>query len=237
LPEKKNPHANHRKRVRQEFLENGFNRSTPDHKIMEMLLFYSIPRIDTNEIAHNLVNHFGSVSKILDASPSELEKVDGIGENSAVLIKLVSEICKIYQADKIKPRMQFNSIDEFANILIKLHFNFTHEVFSVTSFDSKGCLIATDFITKGDVTSVNVTSRMVIENLIERKAVTAVICHNHPSGIAMPSAEDLEMTARVAKAMSHIGIPLLDHIIVVSDDFVSLRQSAQYIHLFNTHEQ
>jgi len=232
LSEKSNLHAHHRERLRKEFIENGFNRATPEHKLMELLLFYSIPRKDTNEIAHELVNHFGSISNILDATPEELAKVKGVGANSATLIKLVATICSAYITDKIKPGMQPDSIEDIGKMLIKLHFGFTKEVFSVTTLNSKGAIIATDFITEGDISSVGVTSRMVIENLIKRNAASAIICHNHPNGNAIPSDADVKMTERVAKAMAHINIDLLDHIIVISDDYVSLRQSAAYRHVF-----
>lgn len=228
----KNPHAKHRERVRNEFMSNNFNLATPEHKILEMLLFFSIPRIDTNEIAHALITRFGSLARVIDAKPEELKQVKGIGDNSATLIKLINTVCKVYTVQKFEKGHKPSTVDEVGERLQKIHFGFTNEIFAVTSFNSKGELIATDFITEGDVTSVGVTSRMVIEKLVERRAASAIISHNHPDGNAMPSDNDIAMTIRVAKAMAHINIPLVDHIIVVNDDHVSLRQSSQFRKIF-----
>lgn len=232
-----NPHARHRQRVREEFMANGFNDATPPHKVMEMLLFYSIPREDTNETAHALLDHFGSISAILDATPEELKRINGIGDNSATMLKLIAHICQRYQSDKFKKGYRHGSMDNLCKFLEKKHFGFTKEFFSVTSLNSRGEIIAFDMISKGDVTSVGITTRSVVEVVIERKAVAAVICHNHPSGNAMPSADDIKMTNRVAKALRHINIPLLDHVIVIDNDYVSLAQSEAFNKLFEKSAQ
>lgn len=228
----KNPHAKHRERVKTDFLNNNLNASSPEHKLIELLLFFSIPRIDTNEIAHDLLNHFGSITNILDAKPEDLKKVKGIGENSAILINLIKIFCQIYSTKKVNPGYKPQSIDEVGDLLEQLHFGMTKEYFAVTTFDNKGAIIATDFITQGDLTSVGVSSRMVVENVIEKRGASAIISHNHPSGMAMPSNADIDLTIRVAKALAHIGVPLLDHVIVIDGDHVSLSQSARFRQLF-----
>lgn len=227
-----NPHKEHRDRVRKEFLENGFNDATPPHKIIEMLLFYSIPRKDTNELAHALLNRFGSIAGILEATHEELMRVEGIGQNSATLLKLILPICRYYQNNKISQNTAPKTMDSLGEILIKKHFGFTKEVFAITTFNNKGHIIAFDILNSGDVSSVGISTRSVIEKIIERKAVSAVISHNHPNGNALPSVTDIEMTKRIVKALSHISVPLLDHIIVTEDDFVSLSQSQQFSSIF-----
>ena len=102
MPKNANPHEKHRQRVRKEFLENGFSDATPPHKILEMLLFYSIPRKDTNEIAHALLNRFGSISGVVDATPTELMSIDGIGESSVALIKLLIPIFRQYKSGTVE---------------------------------------------------------------------------------------------------------------------------------------
>lgn len=228
-----NPHKDHRDRVRKEFLQNGFSDFTPAHKIIEMLLFYSIPRKDTNELAHSLLDCFGSLSAMLEAPYEELMKVPGVGENTAALIKLILPICRMYQNDKNKNTNCFNSIDSIGEYLLKKYFGFSEEVFAITTFNSKGGIIAFDILNSGDVSSVGVTTRNVIETVIKRKAVTAVISHNHPNGNALPSKSDIEMTERLSKALSHISVKLLDHIIIADNDFVSLVQSQAYSYIFS----
>ncbi len=234
MPEKNNPHKEHRQRVRDEFLQNGFSVNTPPHKILEMLLFYSIPRKDTNEIAHGLLNRFGSISAVLEATPEELMRVNGIGENSAALIKLLLPIYRLYDSSKSVKTEQITSSDQICNIFLKKYRGYTEEVFSLLTLNSKGNVIAFDILGKGDVTSIGISTRSVLEKVIERKAVSAAICHNHPNGNALPSTADLETTRRIFLALSHIEVRLLDHIIVCDNDCVSLYQTPDYNYIFKT---
>lgn len=227
-----NCHAGHRKRVRDEFLEKGFSDATPAHKVIEMLLFYCIPRQDTNEIAHVLLDRFKTVSAILEASPEELMKVKGIGQNAAALIKLLLPIFRLYQNDKADNSKVPFTMDGICDFLIKKHFGFSNEVFAVTTFNSKGAMIAFDILNHGDVSSVGISTRSVIETVIKRKAVCAVISHNHPNGNALPSPEDIAMTHRINSALKHINVKLLDHVIIADNDCVSLAQSQAYYKIF-----
>lgn len=232
MPKKDNPHKEHRLRVRNEFLENGFSDSTPPHKILEMLLFYSIPRKDTNEIAHALLNRFGTVSDILEATPAELMTVDGIGENSAALLKLMLPIFRRYENSKSDRGKSFNSADEICEFLEKKYVGFSKEVFAVTTLDSRGRVIAFDILNQGDPSSVTITTRSVVEKVLERKAVCVVLSHNHPKGNALPSQADIETTVRLCSALSHINIRLLDHVVLCDDDYVSMAQSEQFQYIF-----
>ena len=223
-----NLHKDHRKRVRKEFLLNSFDIETPHHKILEMLLFYAIPRKDTNELAHILMKEFGSLSGVIDAAPAQLMKVKGMGESSVALIKLISPILRTYIAEK-KQIKKFNTFDELGELIQARHFAYNKEVFCVTSINAAGNIIAIDKICEGDIAVVGVPLRDVLETVITRKASAVVISHNHPTGSAVPSPKDLEATKMVAKALGNIGIKLLDHIIAVPNDYVSLAQSKQFV--------
>lgn len=223
-----NLHKDHRDRVRKEFLANGFDIDTPPHKILEMLLFYCIPRKDTNELAHKLLNEFGSLSAVFEASASQLMKVEGMGENSAALIKLITPILRVYLADK-KNKKDVHTFDELGEFIHARHFAYNKEVFCITTLDAAGSIIAFDKICEGDIAVVGVPLRDVLETVIGRKASAVIISHNHPTGSAVPSPKDLEATKTVAKALGNIGVKLLDHIIAVPDDYVSLAQSKQFI--------
>ncbi len=232
MPEKNNPHAKHRERVRQEFLQNGFSVNTPPHKILELLLFYSIPRKDTNEIAHALLNRFGSISAVLEATPEELMRVEGVGENSAALIKLLLPIYRLYDNSKAVQGKAIEDTDQLCDFLLQKYRGYTEEVFSLLTINSKGTVIAFDILAKGDISSIGISTRNVLEKILERKAVAAVICHNHPFGNALPSNEDIETTRRIFLALSHINVTLMDHIIICDDDCVSLYQTPKYNSLF-----
>ena len=227
-----NPHEKHRKRSKELFLADGFSENTPEHKILEMLLFYSIPRIDTNEIAHNLINRFGSIAKVIDAPAKELVKVKGIGENSAALIKLMSPIINRYINEKKKTLRGVRSMDEIFDFVLNKYITFTDEVFAITSFNAAGEILDFDVINSGDLTSVGFSMRKIIEIVIERKATAVVISHNHPHGNAVPSNEDIASTMKIKEVLEGIGVKLLDHIIIAEGDGVSLRQSQKYYSLF-----
>lgn len=228
----KNLHMGHRKRVREEFLEHGFSDATPAHKVIELLLFYGIPRQDTNEIAHALLDRFKTVSAMLEASPEELMKINGVGENAAALIKLILPLCRLYQTDKLSTGKMPCTMDTICEFVIKKHFGYSNEVFAITTLNSKGAIIAFDILNYGDVTSVGVSTRSIIETVIKRKAVCVVMSHNHPNGNALPSEDDIAMTQRINTALKHINVKLIDHVIIADDDCVSLAQSQAYYQIF-----
>jgi DNA repair protein RadC len=225
-------HKQHRERVRKEFLENGFSDSTSAHKFLELLLFYCIPRKDTNETAHLLLKEFGSLSGVLEAETSDLIKVKGIGENAAALIKLMLPLFRKYQSEKTAEKPKFTNMDDIFDFLIKKYIGYTSEVFMVTSFDNEGCMIACDKVSKGDTSSVGVPIRDIIQIVLKRNTSFVIISHNHTSGNALPSMADIEMTKILKTTLNQMGVKLLDHVIVVTDDCVSLFQSKEYKDIF-----
>lgn len=229
----KGVHDGHRKRLKEEFLANGFDENTPPHKIMEMLLFYSIPRKDTNEIAHDLVNRFGgSVSGVLDAPIEELIKVNGVSRHTASLIKLMIPIIRCYVTEKNEKKINYSNIDDVCDYLVSRYISYTKEVFSVVSFSGSGRKLGFDILGEGNVSQVNISVREVVETALKRRAVCVIIAHNHPDGVAIPSEEDIAVTRNIQSALSHINIRLIDHIIIGGDDYVSLAQSRLYKDIF-----
>lgn len=225
-------HDGHRERVKQEFLKNGFNESTPPHKVIEMLLFYSIPRKDTNDLAHLLVNRFGSISGILDAPVEQLTEIKGISLNTAVLIKLIISVARIYHSEKSKNSGGYTNFDDVCKYIVSRYFGYTKEMFSVTSFSGNGRILGFDILGEGNVSEVNVSTREIIETVLKRQAVCAIIAHNHPNGTAVPSDEDIAITKNIQIALSHINVKLLDHIVICGDDYVSMSQSRLYKKIF-----
>ncbi len=226
-------HEGHRDRVRNKFLANGgFPKGTPEHEMLELVLFYSIPRKDTNEIAHNLIKTFGSLSGVFKASAEELMSVKGISKNSAVLIKLIIELARQYNSDIKSVASTFSSTEEIGTYLLGRYAGVTEEVMTLLSLDGKGKIISYDEVLKGDISRVGVSTRKIIEILLRTKATSVIMVHNHPSGLALPSDADLSATATVKNALSHIGVTLLDHIIIAEGDFVSLAISEKFRDLF-----
>lgn len=219
-----NPHDGHRKRLRERFIKNGLD-NFEKHNILELLLFNSIPRQDTNEIAHRLIEEFGSFSGVFDAPVEELKKLDGIGENSAVLIKLIPAICKLYLDDKNIVGTLVRSTEESISFLLPKFIGETTELIYLLCLDNKSKVLGCPLLCRGDVTSVNFTPRKVIETAIKLGATSVILAHNHPRGLALPSNDDINTTNQLLDTLNRVNIRFLDHIIVAGDEAVSLADS------------
>ena len=226
-------HDKHRERVRDEFLANGFTLDTPPHKILEMLLFYSIPRIDTNELAHTLLNKFGSIEAVLDAKDEDLLAVKGIGKNTVTFFKLIKFTTNFYVNEKHKGIKRFSEYDDICQTIIDKYIGFTKEKIGVTSFGNSGEIVGFDFVAEGDINEVGIPIRKVVETIIKRNASSIIISHNHPNGYAAPSKPDVYFTRELREALELMNIKLIDHIIVSDNDFISLRSSKDYAYVFD----
>ena len=225
-------HSGHRKRVRKEFLLMGLNEATPPHKIIEYILFHSIPQKDTNEIAHELLERYGSISAILDAPVESLMKVKGISEVSVSLLKLILPVARIYQNEKSSNIKVLNTIDEMSQYIIGKYFGYNNEVFSMLSMNASGKVLGFDIISSGNVSEVSVSLRDVVETALKRKAACTIIAHNHPGGVALPSGDDIKVTEMIYNTLKQVNVILLDHVIIADDDYVSMLQSTCFNYLF-----
>lgn len=224
-----NNHAGHRKRLKRQFLESGLS-SFSKHTILELLLFFSIPRVDTNEIAHALINHFGSFSGVLDAPYEELLKVEGVGEATALLLKLIPDISRVYLEEKSAPGVILDSSKKCGRYFLPKFVGFTEEAVYLVCLDSKYKVLNCTMLAEGSVNSVSISARKIAEVAVRVGATAVVLAHNHPKGLAIPSREDLVLTKAIDAGLEGIGIRMLDHIIVANDDFVSLADSGVFAH-------
>ena len=159
-------------------------------------------------------------------------RVDGVGENTAILIKLMMPIIRMYTNDKLKQNKKFDSADEIGEYLTKKYIGYTKEIFAIVSLNNKGAVIAFDVVSEGDMVEVPISVRNVIETVLKRNATAVILSHNHPGGQAIPSAADIETTKILCDALRNIGVAVLDHYILCDDDYVSLAISQNYKHLF-----
>ena len=217
-------HAGHRDRLKQRFLEQGLDGFT-DVQALELLLFYSIPRQDTNPIAHRLLDHFGSLSHVLEADVEELKKIPGIKDHAATLLALVIDLCRYYQVNCAQQTEILTTLDACANYLVPRFFGRTKETVFLLCLDAKCKVLCCKEIGEGSVNSASISIRKVVETALGANATTVVLAHNHPSGIAVPSNEDIQTTQRIAAALNAVEIYLADHIVVAEGDYVSMVQS------------
>lgn len=217
-------HGGHRDRLKKRFLEQGLDGFT-DIQALELLLFYSIPRQDTNPIAHKLLAHFGSLSQVLEAPAEELMKIGGIKEHSAVLLNLINQMGRFYLVDKAKRERVLPTIEDCARYLQPYFYGRMTETVFLLCLDAKCKALCCKEVGEGSVNSAGISVRRIVETALREGASTVVLAHNHPSGIALPSPEDIQTTRRVAAALHSVEIALADHIVVADDDYVSMVQS------------
>ena len=220
-------HNGHRDRMRKRFLKNGLQ-DFDEHEVLELLLFYCIPRKNTNEVAHRLCSQFGSFSKVLEASVHELKKVEGIGENAATFLAMIREVNRYYQINRYSLSEPLNTIEACGSYLREFFSIERNESVYLLCLDAKCMAISCDKVVEGSVNAAIIPTRRIVQMALERNATSVVIAHNHPSGIAVPSDEDKLATMKLAKTLFSVGISLVDHIVVADDEFVSLAQSQFY---------
>ena len=220
-------HKGHRERLKQRFLEQGLDQFT-DVQVLELLLFYAIPQRDTNPIAHALLDHFGSLSQVLEASVEELKKVDGIKGNAATLLALVTQLCRYYQVDCAQRIEILDSLEACGNYLVPRFFGRVRETVFLLCLDAKCKVLCCKEVGEGSVNSANISIRKVVETALNANATSVVLAHNHPSGVAVPSEEDLLTTKRLYAALQAVEIVLADHIVVADGDYVSMAQTPRF---------
>ncbi len=220
-------HHGHRERLKERFRQEGLD-NFDQVNALELILFYCIPRIDTNPLAHRLINHFGSLKAVLEASPEELEKVDGVSKATATFLPLITDMGRYYQKQCAEQRTVFTNLSECGNYLTSFFYGKNTEHVYMLCLDAKGRLLCCKLVGEGSVNSANVPIRRVVEIALSVNASTVVLAHNHPSGLAIPSADDVQTTYQVAAALEMVDVVLADHIIVSGDDYVSIVQSQFY---------
>ena len=220
-------HNGHRQRLKDRFRREGLD-NFDELYVLELLLFYCIPRADTNPIAHRLLDYFGSLTAVLDASIEELEKIDGLGKNASTFLSLITQVGRYYQVKRSEPGEVLRTLEQCGNYIVPYFFGRERETVFMLCLDAKCKVLCCKMIGEGSVNSANIPIRRVVEIALGANATTVVLAHNHPSGLAIPSADDIQTTHRVAAALSAVEITLADHIVVSKDDFVSIVQSQYY---------
>ena len=214
-------HKEHRIRVKNRFLAEGFDHFEP-HNILEMLLFYAIPQKDTNELAHSLINRFGSLEKVFDASFEELLTVPGIKEHSATLIKMIPSLARVYYVEKNKAGESLADFDAWGQYFVNRYIGIEVETVFLLLLDNKFNIIECAKIHEGCVNSSAISIRKMAEIIFSKNASMVVLAHNHPSGLPIPSSDDLSTTQEILRAFRSLEIRLLAHIIVAGDQYVDI---------------
>ena len=223
-----NVHENHRKRLKNLYNRFGID-SFSDHEVLEMLLFFTIPRCDTNVTAHKLINTFGSLSAVLEANAHYLKEVEGVGEKSAEHIEYIGAVIRAYENDKAKQYALNESNPSLNNpktveTILKGYFSgIKNEAFYLIFLNANKKIIFREKLAEGTLDSVEVYSRNIISAALRANAHSVIMAHNHLSGNLQPSNSDLETTRVVKRALDVINVQLLDHYIIGGNKVISLK--------------
>ncbi len=217
----KDLHGGHRERLRSRFLKEGLD-NFEDHQVLELLLFQTIPRLDTNPIAHKLMQRFGSLSAVLEADPKDLASVEGVGSTAAVFLSMIPQVTRRYFHDRVRhSRKTLNTSEAAAEYLVPLMAGRSEEVFYAICLDSQLRVLYPALISEGTVRDALVHPRHVVEAAVRHKAASVILAHNHPGGGIKPSTHDHRMTRNLVQALGGINVQVADHIIVAGDQIYS----------------
>ena len=222
--QEKNIHAGHRSRVKAEFRQRGLE-AFPEHRVLELLLFYALPQGDTNPLAHRLIDRFGSLAGVMDASMEELSQVKGVGEHAATLLHLIPALCGRYVASRSSLEGIADSSEQVRQILEPYFFGARNEMVYLLCLDGKRKALAVRKITEGSINAADVTARRIVEEAVSLRASGIILAHNHTSGLAVPSQEDCATTRYLRQILAPLQIELVDHVVFCDDDMVSMRDS------------
>ncbi len=218
-----NLHKDHRKRVRRRYIDHGLD-AFDDHQVLELLLYYAIPRRDTNELAHRLINEFGSLHDLFEAKPSEIAKRCDVSENVAVLVSLIPPVSRRYLSSKTKSITAIKSTKTAGELAISLFLGKTTESLYIICLNKHQGLIKAECVTQGNSGQAPIYPEEIAKAALRNNAEFVILTHNHPGGVLEPSKEDIIATKKIMKSLSAVGIMVLDHIIVSQDKFFSFTE-------------
>ncbi len=220
-------HAGHRKRLKERFLTEGLDNFN-EVNVLELMLFYCVQRQDTNPLAHRLLNHFGKLSSVLDASVEDLMKVSGVTEHIAVYLTMINSVGRYYLRNRSSDTKILTTTEACGKFMLPYFHALQNETVYLLCLDAKCKVLACKKVGEGSVNSASISIRKIVETALGANAVSVVLAHNHPSGLALPSVEDIQTTRRLSYALRTVEITLADHLVVADDDFVSMVQSGKY---------
>lgn len=213
-------HQGHRGRMREKFKINPA--LLEDHELLELALFYSVARQNTNETAHRLINNCGGFRRVFDAELEQLQEVEGVGEGTALYLRIISEIIARYSKQSHLITHPLSSRAELMQYLCSLFIGEAKEKVYLILLGSAGKLICVEEVGSGFAGLSEISMKKMNALVVQRNAVSAVLAHNHPDGIAKPSAQDLATTRRIQLIFEQLGVTLIDHFIVVDNECVPI---------------
>ena len=201
-------HQGHRKRLRDRFIKNGLDCFEP-HEVLELLLFSTIPRQDTNPVAHNLLNKYG-------------------GESSAFLIHLLPEISRYVSIYETEKERSLGTVEKLGGFAVDLCRGKKDESLFVICLDSNRNLKDYKLLEEGGVNRVELDVRKIAQYAMNQQATNLVLVHNHPNGSCVPSFNDKKSTYSAVGDLSRFSIKIIDHIVVSGEQYYSMKEMGDF---------
>jgi len=219
-----NINSGHRERLRERFVKSGFS-GFHDYEVLEYLLTYIFRQGDVKPIAKRLIKTFGSFTKVLDAEPNEVEKIEGMGKSSAISLSALRGILKYYFIDSVKTtKMQLTKMTDLVSFVTSQIANRKNEVFMAIYLNAKNEVLEINEFSEGTVAQASAYPRRIVEAALNGKATSIILAHNHPDGVAEPSDSDIQITDEIKKALQLVEVSLQEHIIIANKDYYSFRR-------------
>jgi len=218
-----NVHKGHRERFRKRYLYYGLS-SFEDHEVLELLLYYCVKVQNTNELAHRLINEYGSLMQLFTADPMEVMKRCRLSDGTAVLISLIPHLAQRYFVGEVKSGIPLIDSERAGQYALSLFTGKRVECFFIICLDTQRRLIHSALVSEGTINEAQVYTRKVVEAALRYGAASVILTHNHPGGLLDATAEDIDATQSIIQAFTPIAIEVSDHIIVAKNKYISMQE-------------
>jgi len=217
-------HNGHRHRVKTRYLTEGLD-GFEDHQVLELMLFYSIPMKDTNELAHEMIREFGSLAGLFEAKPKDICKRCGVSESTSILVSMIPSLSRRYFKGKWGTKPALDSSSKAGEYTVSLFAGRTYEAFFVICLDAQNRVNYAALVHEGTINEAPVYPRLIVEAVLRHQANSVILAHNHPGGTLQPSRADIEVTNKIVAALESISVKVVDHIIIAGEKYYSFREN------------
>jgi DNA repair protein RadC len=222
---KNKPYLGHHKRLRERFIKSGLD-GFHDYEVLELLLTFVFPNRDTKPIAKDLLAKFKTLGGVFSAEKEELQEIKGVGERTAVYLKLLNDTLGfVFEEQARNEEIQFTKTAQLFEYFKATIGNKKNEVMRTVYLDSQNRLIHAENLSEGTVAEAVAFPRKIVEGALKYRAVSVIIAHNHPGGVAEPSDNDDKITGQIKNALQTVGISLQDHLVIAGNEYFSYRQT------------
>ena len=217
-----NSRENHKKRLRERFIKSNLD-GFHDYEVLELMLSYSLIRKDTKQTAKKLIQKFKSLTAVINAPVELLSEVDGIGQRTAVYLKLFKEVGKYYLKEFCEESFSISSPESLYDYLKYKYKGIKNESFMIAFLDNRNKIIEVEELFEGTINQAHVYIREIVRKIILYSAKNIILIHNHPSGVLIPSKNDINLTSKISISLDYLDVKVLDHLIIGNNEFLSFK--------------